>query len=104
MKARYYKDKKKKSRSIALERIHILFEQAEEMFNKDKHLSNRYIHLARSISMKYKVKIPKELKRKFCKKCHSYLYPGKNLQVRARKDKIVYTCLDCKNIMRYPHD
>ena len=44
-----------------------LFKQAELRFKKQPELSNRYIELARKIAMKYKVKIPRELKRKFCK-------------------------------------
>ena len=94
---------KEKQKTIAIERIEILFQQAREIFNKDKDLSNRYVHLARTIAMKYKLRIPKQLKRQFCKYCYSYLMPGKNLRVRARKGKIVYYCLDCKKFMRFPH-
>lgn len=98
-----FKKQKEEQKKIAKDRIIILFKQAEKMFNKDKNLSNRYIHLAREISMKYKVKIPKELKRRFCKHCYSYLMPGKNLRVRNRDGKIVYSCMECKKFMRFPH-
>ena len=91
-------------RKIALERIRTLFKEAKTAFNQDPKLSNRYVELARKIAMKYKVRIPKQLKRQFCKHCYSYLVPGKNLRVRARKGKIVYSCLECKKFMRFPHN
>ncbi|MBW3003233.1 ribonuclease P [Candidatus Woesearchaeota archaeon] len=86
---------------IAKERINILFEQADKRFNTDKALSNRYVTLARNISMKYKVRIPRELKRKFCKHCYKFLKPGVNLRIRTRKDKVVYYCMECKKFMRF---
>ena len=103
MKKKIYQKRKQKQKTIAQERIEILFIQAKEIFNKDKLLANSYVKLARSIAMKYKVRIPKERKRQFCKHCYSYLFPGKNLRVRARKGKIVYSCLECKKFMRFPH-
>ena len=43
---------KSKQKEIALQRIKILFQQAEEMFPKNKALANRYVSLARKIAMK----------------------------------------------------
>ena len=85
---------------IASERINILFNEAKRMFDEDSKLSDRYVKLARKISMKYKVKIPPEFKRNFCKNCHGYLVPGKNLRVRTNKGHMVYYCLNCKHFMR----
>ena len=89
--------------SIALERIGILFSQAAEMFNRDKALSNRYVSLARRISMKYKVRIPSELKRRFCKHCLHYLVPGKNCAIRLKDHSIVCYCKDCGKASRMPY-
>ncbi|MCX8147389.1 MAG: ribonuclease P [Candidatus Woesearchaeota archaeon] len=86
---------------IANERIEELFKQADAVFNKDPSLANRYVYLARKISMKYKVKIPSTLKRKFCKHCYSYLRPGKNCRARIAKHRVVYYCLNCKRFMRF---
>lgn len=88
-------------KKIAHERIKILFGRADEKFKNDPGLSNRYVNLARNISMKYKVKIPRELKRKFCKHCYKYLKPGVNLRIRTRNDKVVYYCMECKKFMRF---
>lgn len=98
-----HKKKPFEQREIAAERINKLFKQAKEMFKESPELSDRYVELARSISMKYKVKIPSKFKRKFCKHCHIYLVPSKNCRVRLTKHKVVYYCLNCKKYMRFPY-
>ena len=100
---RKHKDKPKKHKEIAKERIKILFEQAKSAFKEDPKLSNRYVNLARKLAMKYKVRIPKELKRKFCKHCYSYLRPPYNARVRLQKGKVVISCYNCKKFMRIPY-
>lgn len=89
------------TKRIAGERIALLFKQADREFKENPELSNRYIKLARKISMKANIPIPKELKRKFCKKCLSYLKPGSNLRVRLNRNILIYTCGKCGNIMRF---
>jgi|TARA_B100001971_G_scaffold205655_1_gene223415 ribonuclease P protein subunit RPR2 len=96
-----YRKKPKQQQDIAKERISILFSQAKRIFNKSPKLSNRYVHLARKIAMKYKVKIPKKFKRRFCKHCYSYLVPSKTCRVRLQKSKVVYYCMNCKKYMRF---
>ncbi len=90
---------------IAKERIEILFKQAEKEFNKHPELSNRYVELARKISMKLTVPIPFHLKRRFCKKCKKYLVYGKNARHRINSEKkyVLITCLKCNNKMRFPY-
>jgi ribonuclease P protein subunit RPR2 len=91
---------------IARERIQELFQEADKAFsnkNLGKDYSNRYVALARKIAMKYKVKIPSELKRRFCKHCYSFLVPGKNCSVRTHEGHVVYFCESCKKYMRYPY-
>ena len=93
---------KGKQKEIAQERIQILFEQAEKEFSQNKQLSNRYVTLARKIAMKTKVRIPQELKRRFCKHCYHYLQPGFNARVRTHQGRVIISCFDCKNFMRIP--
>jgi ribonuclease P protein subunit RPR2 len=100
---RGYKKKPTKQREIALERIKILFKQAGEIFKKEPKLSDRYVHLARKIAMKYKVRIPSQLKKRFCKHCYKYLVPSVNCRVRVQRGKVVYYCLNCKKFMRFPY-
>lgn len=93
---------KAKQKEIAHERVKILFRQAEEVVSKNKILANRYVTLARKIAMRTKIKIPRELKRKFCRFCHSFLQTGVNARIRTRNGKVVISCLECKRFMRIP--
>ena len=92
-------------RQIALERIEILFKQADKRLKANPELSKRYIQLARKIAMRYLVKIPVDLKQKFCKKCGTYLKPGVNCRIRLNpKGKVrIITCLECNAIKRIPY-
>ena len=91
---------KHKQKEIALERINILFEEAEKTFSKNKALANRYVSLARKIAMKTKVRIPPELKSKFCKHCYKFLKSGINSRIRTRAGKVIISCLECKKFKR----
>ena len=86
-------------KEIAKERIIRLFEQAEKIAKSDLSKANRYVELARKISMKTKTSIPLELKRRFCSHCHSYFSNG-NYRIRTRDKKIIYYCLKCKKHKR----
>ena len=93
---------KQKQKEIAKERVRRLFELATTMFPKRKDLANRYVDLARKISMKVRMRIPPEFKRRFCKHCYKYLQPGINARVRTREGKVIISCLECKEFMRIP--
>ncbi len=90
-------------KEIALERVVKLFKEADSVFPENPSLSNRYVTLARKMAMKYKLKMPSELKKKYCKHCYKYLRPGKTCRVRVQNDKVVYYCLNCKKFMRFPY-
>ncbi|MDP3990083.1 MAG: ribonuclease P protein component 4 [archaeon] len=93
---------KHKQKEIAKERVKTLFEQAAIQFPKRKDLANRYVALARKISMKVRMRIPPNLKRRFCKHCYKYLQPGVNSRVRTREGKVIISCLECNKFMRIP--
>jgi len=103
MAIRKHHKKPAKERSIALERIEILFSEAEKAFKDNPKLSNRYVELARKIAMKAKVRIRPELKKRFCKNCFAYLKPGVNCRVRLGGKHLVYYCQNCKKLMRFPY-
>ena len=98
-----YSRKPKDQRERAKERIKILFEQAEENFSLDPKLSDRYVALARKISMKYKVRIPSLLKKRFCKHCYSYLMPSKNCRIRTKNGMLIIYCLNCKKFNKFKY-
>ena len=93
---------KQKQKEIALQRIITLFQQAENVFQKNKALADRYVSLARKIAMKVHAQIPRELKRRFCKHCYAYLKPGVNARIRTREGKVIISCLECKKFTRIP--
>ncbi len=90
---------KRLKQEIALEKVKTLFKEASKQ--KDLKLANRYVDIARKTAMKVNLKIPRELKRRFCKHCYSYLIPGKNCRVRIHKNKVIYYCSDCKKYARF---
>lgn len=90
---------KEDQKKIAKERIQTLFEQAQDAEQK---LANRYVTLARKIGMKFRVRIPSNFKRRYCKHCYNYFRSG-NSTIRLVNQKIVYHCLKCKKYSRFPY-
>lgn len=95
--------KKKTQKIIALKRINQLFNLAEKKaLVNDFVLADRYVEIARKISMRYLVPIPQEFKRRFCKRCYCYLLPPRNCRVRIKKGKLVVFCMNCNSFFRLP--
>jgi ribonuclease P protein subunit RPR2 len=90
-------------RKIAMERVELLLAQAEEVFDKRQDLANRYVGLVWKIKTKYNLRLPKELKRRFCKKCLSFWRPGATCRVRKVRGRVNVTCLNCGRVFRFPH-
>lgn len=101
--ARRTRKDKKNQKKIARNRIDKLFSLAEMEAKKGRlKLADRYVELARKISMRYLVNIPREFKRKFCKNCYSYLVPSKTCRVRIKNGRLVIYCYNCKRYTRIP--
>ena len=84
-------------KELVLKRIDSLFEQAASTFRLNAPRARRYMKLAMELSKKYNTTIPKHLKKKMCRKCFTYLYPGITLKVRKPKNKkiMLYVCTHC---------
>jgi ribonuclease P protein subunit RPR2 len=94
---------KKIQKTIANKRINKLFSMAEQRaLSGNFSLADRYVEIARKISMKNLVPIPKDLKRRFCKHCYSYLLPDSNCRFRIHRGKLVVHCYNCKKYTRIP--
>jgi len=92
---------KKQQKIIAKRRINKLFILAhEKALQGEINLSNRYVKLARKLSMKYLTPIPSEFKHTFCKHCYQYLISDKNSRVRIKRGKILIYCSSCNNFTR----
>ncbi len=89
-------------RHIARERISILFTQASRLFPEDPGWSNRCVTIARRIAMKERVRIPRDLRRQFCRRCSGFLVPGVTMQTRIHRSRVVVTCRICGYHRRYP--
>lgn len=66
---------------------------------KNPKLARRYIQLAKKMAMRCNVKMPKELKRKYCHKCLS-LFSSKNSRIRIKKGFRIIKCMECGNYSR----
>ena len=95
------KSRKPQIKQIARERIAILFGQAQRVYAESPELANRYVELARRISMRQRCRIDREFRRQFCHHCYAYLVPGRNMRVRVHRGNVVVTCRACNRITRY---
>ena len=95
-----YKEREKLKKHV-LERIKVLFREAKIQFKEKPELADRYVELARKAAMKVNLKLPREIKRKFCKRCYKYVVPGVNVRVRIHKNRVIYYCFNCKGYMRF---
>lgn len=84
-------------REIALKRIQKLFNLARK--ERSKQYAIRYIKLAREIARKTQTRIPKELKRGFCKKCNMPF--SSRTKVRIKNKILIYTCNNCGEKRRF---
>lgn len=92
-------------KQIALQRIHTLFRLAREVVREDPQLAQRYVEIARKISMRTRVRLPEEYRRLVCRHCKSFILPGVNCRVRIqprREPHVVVTCLNCGKHTRIP--
>ncbi|GEM_PF-613430 len=87
--------KKEEIRKIATERIHRLFELAEEEFALHPERSRRYVELALRIAKRNNAKMPGELKKKYCKKCGAFLHRGKNAELKESGGILEVKCAEC---------
>ncbi|MCU0850474.1 MAG: ribonuclease P [Candidatus Thermoplasmatota archaeon] len=95
--------KKQVYRAVARRRIQYLFSLAETCgLEGNFSLANRYVQLARRISMKYLVPIPKEYSPRFCKYCYAYQLPPETCRVRIHRGMIISYCTHCQKHTRRP--
>ena len=82
-------------KGIAKERIMELFKEAEKQFDKHSERSKQYVKISLRLAAKSGIRMPKEIRRSYCRNCKSYLVSGKNTKIRTRKGKLVVSCLVC---------
>ncbi|HJM14051.1 MAG TPA: RNase P subunit [Candidatus Nitrosopelagicus sp.] len=90
-------------KEIATKRIEILFTNAVSNARLEPDLAERQALLAKKISMKYKIKMPYEIRSCFCKKCKKFIVPGINSKVRIGRSNVKsirVTCNFCTHTYR----
>jgi len=79
----------------------VLFGQAEGFFAENPDWSNQCVALARKIATKQRIRMDREFRRRFCRKCGSFLVPGVNQRIRVQRGRVSATCLVCGTVARY---
>jgi ribonuclease P protein subunit RPR2 len=77
----------------------VLSEEAARNGREDR--ARRYVDIARGISGKTRVKIPKD--RRYCKSCHLPMLPGINCTVRLSNHRVCMRCDVCGEVRRTPY-
>lgn len=93
------------SKRIALQRMDTLFRLAKENVHERSDLAQRYVEIARKISMRARFHMPREHRLYICRRCKRFISPGTSSRVRVqprREPHLVITCLHCGGHMRIP--
>ncbi len=88
---------------IVAESIDILFNEAEENFQKHPERSKRYLKMIWALSKKYNFRLNKKQKLKFCKKCFTLWIPEKtvNITFDNRHNMFEFVCILCGHKKRF---
>lgn len=92
---------KKLQKINAKQHINELFAQQQSVLISDISLAQRYTDIIRKLAMSFRVKLPRAVKRSFCKHCYS-VFPATG-RVRLQNGKVVKYCEKCRNFTRIPY-
>jgi ribonuclease P protein subunit RPR2 len=65
-------------------------------------LADRYVRLARRVGTRHNVRIPREYRELYCRKCSAFWSEGRTVRTRLRGPHRVRTCLVCGATRRQP--
>ncbi len=104
-KNRFSTSRIKLPKKLIEDRINYLMEMADTVIVYNLELAQRYAKQARNIQKKTRVKFPQKWKKRFCKHCKTFLYPGINSRVRLSSSNktIVIYCNNCSKYTRIPY-
>ncbi len=86
-----------------MQRIFILMDTALKTAGKDLPLAREQADTARRISLRFRVRMPYQIRQLFCRGCKKLIVPGLNARVRlvSRNPRgIRITCMDCGRVYR----
>lgn len=95
----HHHNNKLQVKEIARERIELLV--AAALAEGDPDLAGKQARLAKKIAMRHRVRLPYGARQLFCKKCKSFIMPGRTSRVRiGGKKTVCITCLHCGHTYR----
>ena len=86
---------KNSKKEIATQRILILFDNAVSNARNNPRLAERQAQIARKISMRFKIKMPWQIRSSFCKKCKKFIVPGVTSKVRVGRSNVKSVRITC---------
>ena len=87
---------KNSKKEIASRRILILFENAISNARNNPELSQGQAHIAKKIAMRFKIKMPWQIRSSFCKKCKKFIVPNISSRVRIGRSNVKSIRITCK--------
>lgn len=87
-------EKKKFIKRASAEAVEILLDQAEQAFASHPQRSRRYVQMAFALIKKNRIRLPREMRLRFCKKCLRYWMPDKTVTItfEPRRNGMLFTC------------
>jgi ribonuclease P protein subunit RPR2 len=73
---------------------------AGALAERDADLAGRQAMLAKKIAMRHRVRLPYRIRQLYCKKCKSFVVPGRTSRVRTTGKAVRITCLKCGHTYR----
>ena len=92
-------------KKAALERVKTLFQLAHANMREKPELAQKYVDMARKVSMRTRLHLPAEYRAQICRHCKRFILPGTSSRVRIqtrREPHVVVTCLYCGGKTRIP--
>lgn len=96
------KNKKEKQKELATSNIEKFFDLLKTNFYPN--YNSKYVKQIKEISQSFNIRLTREQKQKFCKKCNNY-FTIKNREIRLNsnlKTKEII-CKNCSSVKRYPY-
>jgi|TARA_B100000029_G_scaffold484061_1_gene535857 ribonuclease P protein subunit RPR2 len=90
-------------KQIATERIQILITNAISNSKENYDLAQKQAALAKRLGMRYRIKLPYEIRLNFCKKCKQFIPPGIGSKIRIGRSNVKsirITCYFCGHTYR----
>ena len=94
---------KNSKKEIATQRILILFDNAVSNARKNPKLAEQQAQIARKISMRFKIKMPGQIRQSFWRKCKKFIVPSISSKVRIGRSNVKsvrITCNFCNHTYR----